>query len=344
MGKSIIGTTTSNFEYIISDIPEKLGRIEENILDFETQFQSGEFTQGELNMIARNLESTAVYFGQQQGLGGSNLLIIGPDNLQAKADKNKIEFVNKTQDNYGRYYAGFVEYGHYSKERFISPRPFMRPALYAVSKASAGQIADVLGDLMSTIFRESGGYQGVHKLNFGHYYGRARSGNLVSSKLGELQGSKFTMSEFNAQSGLNRRNFKTFEQKSMTKAFSRLNKTAILPRTKGKSSEKKSNKKNSKKSSSSRKKSNSKKTKNAQRNKASDYLKSRRQGAFSQKKQTNKKSSSKGKRKKKAQKSKKQTYEAYRDKSGNIVFTLNGKPVSADNVPYRIWNKYMNRR
>ena len=175
MAKTSIGTTFSDFEYnlkgsyIETDIPEKLGQLEENILNFETNFQTGEFLKSELEMIARNLESTAVYFGEQHGLKGSRLLLIGENNLKATVRKNTIEFVNRSQDDYGRYYAGFVEYGHYSGETLIEARPFMRPALYAVAKASTGQIGQVLADLLTTAFvPNSTGYQGVHQLNFGH--------------------------------------------------------------------------------------------------------------------------------------------------------------------------------
>lgn len=169
--------TYSKFEYIpknspigvASDIPAVIDRIKGNALDFSTKFSSGEVTKPILTKIAQELESTARYFGAQQGLSTSRLL--DKENLYAEVFGNYINFVNKAQDNYGRFYAGHVEYGHYSKNRkkFVEARPFMRPALYAVSKSSQGEIADVLKEVLRGVFLE----EGLSGLKFGSYLGEA---------------------------------------------------------------------------------------------------------------------------------------------------------------------------
>lgn len=186
--KNIIGTTTSSFQYRLeSNIGEILGTLEENILDFETVFSSGDFTQKELNEISNNLKTTARYFGEQQGLDrdkyGFPTEIL--DHIKTDIQDNSIRFYNDVHDEYGRYYAGFVEYGHYSKNRksFVIARPFMRPALYAVSKASSEEIGFILKDLLLDIFRDDGkGYQGIHKLKFGTGL-KNKSNNFVVKKL-----------------------------------------------------------------------------------------------------------------------------------------------------------------
>lgn len=179
-------TFRSSYQYIPknligidSDIPEILSSLEENILDFTANFSSGDFYKAHLEEIAKELESTAYYFGQQQGLEtdkyGNDINLL--DGIEATVFGHQIAFKNIAQDEYGRYYAGHVEYGHYSKNRksYVPARPFMRPALYAVSKASTGFLGDVLADLAGGIFRRgkgASGYQGISELNFGTRLGK----------------------------------------------------------------------------------------------------------------------------------------------------------------------------
>lgn len=242
--KNIIGTTTSNFQYRLeSDIGKKLGQAEENLLDFKTKFEKGELTYNELEMIARNLESTAQYFGEQYGLGGSRLL--DPENLTARVNhyNDSIEFKNSARDDYERFYAGFVEYGHRTKNGYVPARPFMRNALYTVSKASTNQIGDALGDLLSNIFNEDGlGYQGIHKLSFNNalgesYHFRKPNNQVVTgfkSALSDRQrgrGNKEfrdykSISTLRKQSSLTRGNRTTNRKKKLAKSFSDINKKA----------------------------------------------------------------------------------------------------------------------
>lgn len=187
---------SSYFEYVpkgsthvLSDISEKTKKIQVNALDFLVNFESGDFFTEQINAIRQELVSTAQYFGELQGLEGSALL--DPSNLRAeKNGQYSIKFVNTARDNHNRYYAGHIEYGHYTKNRrkFVPARPFMRPALYAVSKASMGELETVLPDLLMTIFRDNGnGYQGIKNLRFGTQLGgRAAQGkpsNFVASGL-----------------------------------------------------------------------------------------------------------------------------------------------------------------
>lgn len=177
---------TSTYEYITLEesITETVCLLRDNILDFSINFKSNEnFLEGELYKIAKELESAAQYFGAQQSLSGTNLL----SHTKAIVNGRNIEFTNNAQDKYGRFYAGHIEYGHRLKgtRGFVPARPFMRPALYAVSKASRGELEDVLGDMLMTIFRDNGrGYQGFRNLKFGHelgiqYHHYAKSNNVA---------------------------------------------------------------------------------------------------------------------------------------------------------------------
>lgn len=239
MSKEIIGTTTSGFQYRLeTDIGEKLGRLEENALDFITQFNKGDFTYKELEMIARNLESAAQYFGEQYGLGGTRLL------AETKARVNhyndSIVFENKAQDDYERYYAGFVEYGHKNKKGkgYVPARPFMRNALYTVSKASTEQVGEALRDLLTNIFANDGsGYQGVHKLTFGNKLGYSyhynkpnfQVVNSFQSALKERRGGTKEFGEYKSlltsrkQLTLSRGKRVTERSKKLYSSFSQLN-------------------------------------------------------------------------------------------------------------------------
>lgn len=169
MAKGIIGSTSLNSKYISSNIPEVIQSVEEDFLELETEFKDGAFVRKELEMIARNLESTAVYYGEKYGLAGSKLLIISEDNLKAVVDNNSIKFFNKTKDDYQRHYAGFVEYGHDG----VPPRPFMRSALYSVAKISAGDLGKSLENLLRGRNSFGEGTKGVSRLSFGKELGQA---------------------------------------------------------------------------------------------------------------------------------------------------------------------------
>lgn len=160
----------SDFEYINGIMMGK-------ILDFQMNFENGNFTRPELERIAEELESTARSIAVEQGLSGTSstsygismLRADGPtgnliNNISAKVIGDRVEFANRAQDLYGRYYAGHVEFGH--KDRgggFIPARPFMRPAMYTVSEASKGRINGSMTRYLNSLWS-------LEALDFGHSY------------------------------------------------------------------------------------------------------------------------------------------------------------------------------
>lgn len=185
---------SSNYEYITksqarfieSNIPEKLTIIQDNLLDFKMLFENMEWTRGELERIARELESMGRYFIQQESLEETGALLRG---TKAEVSGNKVNFFNDARNSRGQFYAGHHEYGFYARNgRFIEARPFMRPALFAVSKASQGDFANILAELAMGVFNKKGGYQGLNSLQFGKELGSAHSfskkTNIIRNKVG----------------------------------------------------------------------------------------------------------------------------------------------------------------
>lgn len=164
---------TSDYEYITnsqrkiieSNIPDTIKVIQDNLLNFEMDFCRGEWYDNELKVIAKELESMARYFLEQHKMGGEIY-----KSVHAEPSSGGIKFYNDARNPRGQFYAGHIEYGHKGRNgKFVQAFPFMRPALYAVSKASQGSFANILGDLASGVFRNNGkGYQGISNLNFGH--------------------------------------------------------------------------------------------------------------------------------------------------------------------------------
>lgn len=180
--------TTSNYEYITksqsqyieSNILEKASIIQDNLLNFKTIFENGEWARGELERIARELESVARSFIDQQGLNETYNL---RNSTIAEVWGNRIDFSNKARNSRGQFYAGHIEYGHYGRDgKFVPAYPFMRPALFAVSKASQGDFANILAELAAGAFRADGtGYQGLNNIRFGKALGKAHSYSLPSN-------------------------------------------------------------------------------------------------------------------------------------------------------------------
>ena len=141
----------SNYEYI-------LGQLQGNVLNFQAMFSSGEWALDELEKIRQELIEAAHTFAAAQGLGGTRL-----DNATTAVINGKgIDFRNDAVDDYGRYYAGHVEYGHRDRGGgFVAARSFMRPALYTVADASRGRLSGTVERYLNAMWSMS-------PLQFGH--------------------------------------------------------------------------------------------------------------------------------------------------------------------------------
>ena len=203
-------TITSNYEYFMES---KIA----NLLQFKSDFTQGDWTREELKIIAKELEETAKFFAREQGLDKTmtysttrgQLYDVNTLNTGALYNSIKGSLSNKenvvtlranARNSRGQYYAGHIEYGFHDRGgNFIPARPFLRPALYAVSESSKGRITSVLKDLLQRVWTEDG-YQGWKNItSFGRM--RTASGGL----------SKFYN---NNTSGLYTKNF--FEKQSLT--------------------------------------------------------------------------------------------------------------------------------
>ena len=149
----------SDYEYVLGDA---IG----NVLNLEVAFQSMEWADDELKIIAKELENTAKVFAERQGLGmsyavesinGTKFSILNYkktgnliNSIHAIPEGNgKINFFNNAKNSRNQFYAGHIEYGYHSRAgRFIPARPFMRPALRAVAEASKGSLSGVLKNFM----------------------------------------------------------------------------------------------------------------------------------------------------------------------------------------------------
>lgn len=196
---------SSDYEYITnkqafileSDIPKKVSIIQDNLLRFQADFSNGKWTEMELLRIADELEFMGQYFAEQQGLFDEGNLIRGmhANVVNARGNTPSVQFYNDARNSRGEFYAGHWEYGHRLKDgRFEHARPFMRPALYAVARASQGNFRDILSELLKGAFNVDGsGYQGLNNLNFGH---RLRATHARG-------GQSFILNQMNKKSRLN---------------------------------------------------------------------------------------------------------------------------------------------
>ena len=153
---------SNDFIEIESDYEYVLGELQGNVLNLQAQFSYMDWTRDELEVIAKELENTGKTFAMQQGLIESGTLI---DSTHAVVTNNhNIDFFNNA--NLGRgFYAGHVEYGHHTRNGgFVPARPFMRPALYAVSEASVGRLQGALSNYLNQIVY---GQSSLNILSFG---------------------------------------------------------------------------------------------------------------------------------------------------------------------------------
>lgn len=226
---------TSDYEYV-------LGNLQGNVLDLQAQFQSGTWTREELHIIAKELEQTGKLFAERQGLGmsyavesinGAQFSIVNYhktgtliNSIHAVVDGNyKINFFNDARNSRGQYYAGHIEYGFHDRSgKFIPARPFMRPALYAVSESSKGNILTAMGRLTNQVLFSGLGAGSFSNFSFGRketasggirkFYqqshlgrGAGQTGRYTSSKLFSLSKSGF--SKFKGQNRLMSANRRT---------------------------------------------------------------------------------------------------------------------------------------
>lgn len=200
----MVNTITTNYEYIrVEDtIQETVSLIQDNLLDFNIHFQDMSWARGELQIIAKELEDTARYFGEQQGLHRTGNLL---SNVSAAAWGNTIYFENKARNSRGQFYAGHIEYGHYARDgkTFVEARPFMRPALYAVARASKGELGSILAQILLGTFNRNGqGYQGLSNINFGHKLGSTQDyRNIRGRVVNQMLNSKIGREGFSEQAG-----------------------------------------------------------------------------------------------------------------------------------------------
>lgn len=186
---------TSNYDYVTSsqrsiiesNIPEKLSVIQDNLLDFEISFQSFDWARDEMQKISKELVSMGRYFAAQHRLDETHTLING---IKSEVTNNYgIKFYNDARNSRGQFYAGHHEYGFHARDgSFVEARPFMRPALYAVSRASQGEFSTILEELLRGTFTE-GGYKGVSNLSFGKELGGYRNFSNLNTTLTNMMSS-----------------------------------------------------------------------------------------------------------------------------------------------------------
>ena len=185
----------SNYDYITnsqkniieSDLGEKLSVIQDNLLDFQIRFNSFDWARDELERISVELVSMGRYFATQQGLWETHNLI---NHIKAEVSNNYgIKFYNDARNSRNEFYAGHHEYGFKARDgSFVEARPFMRPALYAVSRASQGEFATILEELLRNVFTD-GAYNGIKNLSFGkelgHFHQGVSNPNLTLTRMME---------------------------------------------------------------------------------------------------------------------------------------------------------------
>ena len=178
---------TSDYEYVLG---AQTGRS----LEFVGLFRSADFMIDQIEQIKYDLEATAKYYAEQQGLApgevgwgtngwnefGEPILRVNTGTLyngiKAVRTGQTVHLKSEAKDKYGHYYGGHVEFGHQG----VPPRPHLRPALYTVSEASRGKLRSALHNLLTS------GFNGNMNLMFGtggglssSYY-RKGPGNVVS--------------------------------------------------------------------------------------------------------------------------------------------------------------------
>jgi len=194
---------TSNYEHILE-------QKNFSCLNFLTDFSGGNWTHDELNIIKNELEDTAKWFAEEQGLKDTIVEVTSRGNeyvvdtrntgklynsIKARfAGDKSVELAANARNSRGQPYAGHIEYGFHDRGgNFIPARPFLRPALYAVSEASKGRVRSVFREILEDIWSERG-YQGISNITS---FGRMMSGrNLRAFYQGN---GKYVSSYFNNQ-------------------------------------------------------------------------------------------------------------------------------------------------
>lgn len=169
-----------------SDIEAKSNIVVNNFLEFSAYFESGRWSDSELNQIATQLEETGKYFAQLQGFGAgssSRINFNGEEYISARGTKFNtgnlvnhikaerrgtfVKFYNDATNSRNQPYAGHMEYGFHDRGgNFIPGRPFMRPAFYAVSQASKGRLTSILKGLLERTWKGDG-FSGISNIDFG---------------------------------------------------------------------------------------------------------------------------------------------------------------------------------
>lgn len=183
----------TNYEYrngligLQSDIEAKNNILVNNFLEFSSYFESGRWSDSELNWIATQLEETGKYFAKLQGFsdgpssrvnfnGSEYITASGTrfntgnlvNHIKAERKGTFVQFYNDAVNARGQPYAGHMEYGFHDRGgNFIPARPFMRPAFYAVSQASKGRMTSILKNLLERTWRGDG-FSGISNIDFGH--------------------------------------------------------------------------------------------------------------------------------------------------------------------------------
>lgn len=199
--------TETNYEYrngligIQSDIEEKTNVLINNFLTFSTYFESSQWSRGEMQNIAKQLEETGKYFAKLQGFGSgpttqgnydTGRIRFNTGNLvngiKADSDGRWVRFYNDATNSRGQPYAGHLEYGFHDRGgNFIQARPFMRPAFYAVANASKGRLTSIMKDLIERAW-SGNGFSGISNETFGHAKAFNTSGYSVVQKMSNYYG------------------------------------------------------------------------------------------------------------------------------------------------------------
>jgi len=211
----------SQFQYTGSTY-DSLEQLQRNILDYQLLFEDMEWTKEELKHISEQLVITGRIFAEQQGFSSdANYVYAGwtkkqlnslgdPDGLshperlssnlgptgrlyhgiKSEVEGNNVRFYNDARNDRGQAYAGHMEYGFHDRGGNLVPaRPFMRPALYAVSEASKGNFRSIMTGLLNNMWTQQG-FHGVSMLDFGHKKGSQsmfwKSQVLFPGKLAQL--------------------------------------------------------------------------------------------------------------------------------------------------------------
>ena len=177
--------------------------LQQELLDYQLYFEQSAWLDSEIEHIANELVETGKVFARNQGFGegltistrnSGRRMISGTGNLvnSIKAEPisrngiKTINFYNDAQNERGQYYAGHMEYGFHDRGgNFVPARPFMRPALYAVSEGSKANLTNIMRGLLGNLWTGRG-FQGVSTLSFGqksqHPYSRFWSSSKNFSK------------------------------------------------------------------------------------------------------------------------------------------------------------------